>query len=77
MGREQKVVKSDKCMGVSQLLGHVPGMPPESTHIWRPQNRLSRGNQLIHRRLSKTKSIGSGSDKRHAGIPGASTPQEL
>src|SRR6218665_1455984 len=24
----QKVVKSDKCMGVSQLLGHAPGLPP-------------------------------------------------
>ena len=25
----QRVVKSDKCMGVSQLLGgHVPGLPP-------------------------------------------------
>ena len=28
----EKVVKSDKCMGVSQLLGeHVPGLPPKST----------------------------------------------
>ena len=26
------MVKSDKCMGVSQLLGgHVPGLPPKST----------------------------------------------
>ena len=28
----QKVVKSDKCMGVSRLSGgHVPGLPPKST----------------------------------------------
>src|SRR6218665_4217242 len=27
----KKVVKSDKYMGVSQLLGHVPGLPPKST----------------------------------------------
>ena len=27
----QKVVKRDKCMGISHLLGHVPGLPPEST----------------------------------------------
>src|SRR6218665_712399 len=32
-----------------------------SIFLQRPQNR-GRGNQLIHRRLSKTKSIGSGSD---------------
>ena len=32
-----------------------------SIFLQRPQKR-SRGNQLIHRRLSKTKSIGSGSD---------------
>jgi len=25
------VVKSDKCMGDSQLLGHVPKLPPKST----------------------------------------------
>ena len=25
------MVERDKCMGVSQLLGHVPGLPPEST----------------------------------------------
>ena len=25
------MVKSDKCMGVSQLLGHVPGLPAKST----------------------------------------------
>jgi len=25
----QKVVKGDKCMGVSQLLGGVPGLPPK------------------------------------------------
>jgi len=31
LGGGQKVVKSDKCMGVSQLLGgHVPGLPPLS-----------------------------------------------
>src|SRR6218665_3815642 len=28
IGEEQKVVKRDKCMGISHLLGHVPGMPP-------------------------------------------------
>ena len=29
IGGGQKVVKSDKCMGDSQLLGgHVPGLPP-------------------------------------------------
>jgi len=28
----QKVVKSNKCMGVSQLLrGHVPGLPPQKS----------------------------------------------
>ena len=32
-----------------------------SRFLQRPQKR-SRGNQRIHRRLSKTKSIGSGSD---------------
>jgi len=26
---EKKVLKSYKCMGVSQLLGHVPGLPPK------------------------------------------------
>jgi len=31
----QKVVKSDKCMGDSQLLGHVPGLPPKSTPMWK------------------------------------------
>src|SRR6218665_4208753 len=32
----QKEVKSDKCMGVSQLLGgHVPGLfPPKSLCLW-------------------------------------------
>ena len=28
----QKMVKSGKCMGISQLLGgHMPGLPPKST----------------------------------------------
>jgi len=29
----QKVLKSDKRMGVSQLLGHVPGLPPQSLRL--------------------------------------------
>ena len=33
----QKVVKSDKCMDVSQLLGHVPGLPPKSTPMFKTQ----------------------------------------
>jgi len=40
-----------------------------SRFLQRPQKR-SRGNQLIHRRLSKTKSIGSGSNpESQAGRP--------
>jgi len=31
----KKVVKSDECMGVSQLLGaHVPRLPPQSLRLW-------------------------------------------
>ena len=37
-----KVVKSDKCMDVSQLfMRHVPGLPPKST----PMSRSSVGDQ--------------------------------
>ena len=32
---EQQVIKSDKCMGFSQLLrGHVPGLLPKSTPVY-------------------------------------------
>src|SRR6218665_3786444 len=39
--RGQKGVKSDKCMGVSQLLRrHVPGLPPKSTPMTVNETRL-------------------------------------
>jgi len=34
IGRGQKVVKSDKCMGVSQLLGAFARAAPHSIRLW-------------------------------------------
>jgi len=38
------VVKTDKCLGVSQLLGGVPGLPPKST----PMDTMSHGSHLMY-----------------------------
>ena len=47
LGRGQKVVKSDKYMGVSQLLeGHVPGLPPTKVNAY-GDNFVSTGNNCL------------------------------
>jgi len=33
VGLGQKMSKPDEIIGVSQLLGHVPGLPPKSTPL--------------------------------------------
>src|SRR6218665_1671271 len=47
-----------------------------SRFLQRPQKRI-RGNQLIHKRLSKRKSIGSGSDDLRSGESSRQTDRRL
>ena len=34
VGLGQKMSKPDEIIGVSQLLGHVPGLPPPNLLLW-------------------------------------------
>jgi len=45
----EKVVKSDKCMGVSQLLwGTCPGSPPKSTPMNESNQTMIRSSVGLH-----------------------------